>query len=100
MSFSIPSACRPEMIRRPSISAALTIPTIEIATTSQASTVVPRPASIPSIASPTSRTIAIAAACESTARIVDTSSDQRYGLRKPSRRTNVRRYGTSLTVGI
>ena len=91
MSFSIPSACRPEMIRRPSISAALTSPTTEIASTSQASVVVPRPASMPSIASPTRRTIAIAAACESTARIVETSSDQRYGRRNPSRRTNVRR---------
>ena len=75
------------------------IPTTEIATTSQASTVVPRPASIPSIASPTSRTIAIAAACESTARIVETSSDHRYGRRKPRRRMKVRRYGIcSLTA--
>ena len=91
MSFSIPSACRPEMMRRPSISAALTTPTAKIATTIQASSSVPRCSSIPSIASPTRSTIAIAAACERTARIVETSSDQRYGRRKPSRRMNVRR---------
>ena len=91
MSFSIPSACRPEMIRRPSISAALRTPTAEIATTTQASCVVPRCSSIPSIASPTRRTIAIAAACERTASTVENASDQRYGRRKPSRRMKVRR---------
>jgi hypothetical protein len=31
---------------------------------------------------------------------VETRSDHRYGRRKPSNRTNVRRYGTSLTDGI
>ena len=98
MSFSIPSACRPEISRRPAISNAFTIPTATIAATTQKSVSVPRCASIPSIASPTSSTIAIAAACESTARIVETSSEPLYGRRKPSRRTNVRRYGTALTL--
>ena len=37
--------------------------------------------------------IAIAAACEPTARTIETISDHSYGLRKPSRRTNVSRYG-------
>ena len=77
MSFSIPSACRPEMMRRPYMKAAFATPRIEIATTAQKSSSVPRRASIPSIVSPTTRTIAIAAACERTARTVETSSDQR-----------------------
>ena len=37
MSFSIPSACRPEMTRRPTISAALITPTTMISATDQAS---------------------------------------------------------------
>ncbi len=72
MSFSIPSACFPEMRRRPTMSAAFRMPTTKIATTIHASVVVPRCSSMLSIASPTSRTIAIAAACERTARIVET----------------------------
>ena len=75
MSRSIPSAWRPEIRRRPTINAALTIPTARIATTTQASVSVPRCSSIPSIATETSTTIAIAAACEPTARIVDTISE-------------------------
>ena len=75
MSFSIASACRPEITRRPTISAAFAIPTTTIAATTQASVSVPRRSSIPSIATPTRTTIAIAAACDSTARIVETTSD-------------------------
>jgi hypothetical protein len=36
---------------------------------------------------------AIWAACDPTARKIETISENLYGLRKPSRRTNVRRYG-------
>ncbi len=75
-------------------------PTTMIAATTQASVSVPRCSSIPSIASPTSSTIAIAAACERTARIVETISEPLYGRRKPSSRMKVRRYGTALTDGI
>ena len=91
MSFSIPSACRPEMSRRPTMNAALSTPATRIPATIHASVSVPRPASIPSIVSATSTTIAIAAAWERTARTVETSSDQRYGRRKPSSLTKVRR---------
>ena len=66
MSFSIPSACRPEMIRRPTISARLDdADDADRDDQPGERSSVPRRASIPSIASPTSRTIAIAAACES-----------------------------------
>ena len=46
--------------------------------------------------------VSIVLAVLSQARIVDRSSETRYGRRKPSRRTNVRRYGMlwSLTLGI
>ena len=43
------------------------------------------------------QTSAICAACEPTARTIETTSPTRYGRRKPSRRTKVARYGTALT---
>jgi hypothetical protein len=42
---------------------------------------------------PVSHAIAIAAAWEPTASRIETMSDHLYGLRNPSRRTNVSRYG-------
>jgi len=43
------------------------------------------------------QTSAICAACDPTASTVETIRPTRYGLRNPSRRTKVVRYGTALT---
>ena len=46
------------------------------------------------------QTSAICAACEPTASTIETMSGRRYGRRKPSRRTNVARYGTASSVRV
>ncbi len=91
MSFSMPSVWRPEISRRPAMSAAFTMPTATIATRTQASTSLPLRSSMLSIATPTRMTIAIAAAWDSTARIVETMSEALYGSRNRRSRMKVLR---------
>jgi hypothetical protein len=77
------------MMRRPYMSTAFATPTARIAATIQARKPVPRCSSIPSIATEVSATMPIAAACDSTASTIDTTSDHRYGPRKRRSRPNV-----------
>jgi hypothetical protein len=100
MSISTASACRPEISRRPTISTAFTAPSATIAPTKSHSSCESWGRSALSTTWPVSQISAICAACDPTASTIDTTSETRYGRRKPSRRKNVLRYGTALTVEI
>ena len=100
MSISTASACFPEMSLRAAMSAARNTPRPTIAQTYIQSL----PASCGAIASSitcfVTQTSAICAPWDATASTIETTSETRYGRRKPSSRKNVRRYGTALTVEI
>src|SRR6185369_10532645 len=93
MSDSTPSACRPEMKRRPTMSSALARPITAMSAINFHSNCSSRGWIARSITLWLMRTSAIAAACESAARTIEMKRDQRYGRRNPSKRANVCRFG-------
>ncbi len=90
MSNSTPSACRPEMSRRPIMKSERASPTTSTARTISFSALRSLPFTACASPAPVRNAVANCAACERTASTIETTSDHRYGRRNPSRRTNVR----------
>ena len=100
MSISTASACFPEISRRPAMRTAFARPSATIANAKSHSPCASRGRIALSITCPVSQKRAICAACEPTASTIETTRERRYGRRNPSRRKNVRRLETALTVEI